>query len=180
MDGIEVAIRVDRRQFKNEETRESNVLPALKNVVNSPEDTMKKYNAKFFLLWLAAMLLAITASNIAIAQEPPPQQQPPAHVVGSWTIYAKDPNGSTSTKYIQLNQNGTVLSGHFKGPNQSGGLQGTIDEQHIVFRTKTREPLTFRGRVEGDRVGGRIEGTSIQGTFHTRAGTGEFQAVRSN
>ena len=36
---------------------------------------------------------------------------------GNWTLYCKDPNGSTSTKYLDLRQNGTVITGHFKGPN---------------------------------------------------------------
>jgi hypothetical protein len=41
---------------------------------------------------------------------------------------------------------GPVITGHFKGPNQSGGVQGTIEEQHIVVHPKTRDVLTFRGR----------------------------------
>jgi hypothetical protein len=69
---------------------------------------------------------------------------------------------------------------HFKGPNQSGGVQGTIEEQHIVVHTKTRDVLTFRGRVNGPRVGGVVQGNSIDGTFHDRGGTGSFQGVRSN
>ena len=127
------------------------------------------------LLYVAA-LFALTAS-FTISQEPPPQQLP-ADVSGNWTIYSKGANGETATQYIELKQDGTVITGHFKGPHQSGGLEGTINEQHIVFRTKTRSVLTFRGRVEGNRVQGRIEGTTIQGTFHTRAGTGDWQAVR--
>jgi hypothetical protein len=104
----------------------------------------------------------------------------PANAAGNWTLYCKDPNGSTSTKYLDLKQDGAVINGHFKGPNQSGGVQGTIEEQHIVVHTKTREVLTFRGRVDGPRVGGVVQGNSIEGTFHDRGGTGSFQAVRSN
>jgi hypothetical protein len=47
-------------------------------------------------------------------------------------LYCKDLNGSTSTKYLDLRQNGTVITGHFKGPNQAGAAQGTIEEQHLV------------------------------------------------
>jgi hypothetical protein len=133
--------------------------------------------SRFLLLCLASLLFIV--NNVALAQQPPPPQQP-ADVAGNWTIYAHDPEGGTSTKYVELKQNGTVITGHFKGPNQSGGLEGTINEQHIVFRTKTRYVLTFRGRVEGNRVQGRVEGTSITGTFHTRNGTGQWQASRPN
>jgi len=117
---------------------------------------------------LFAFLLAF-ALPIAVTQEPP-AEAPPANVEGKWTIYAKGSDGQTSTKYIELKQDGNTLSGHFKGPNQSGGLEGTINGQTIMFRTKTRWVFTFRGHVQGDK---------IQGTFHDRRGQGEWQAVRS-
>ena len=117
---------------------------------------------------LLAFFLAFTIP-LAHSQEPP-SEAPPANVEGKWTIYAKAGNGETSTKYIELKQNGNTLSGHFKGPNQSGGLEGTVNGQTIMFRTKTKWVFTFRGRVEGDK---------IQGTFHDRRGQGEWQAVRS-
>lgn len=129
---------------------------------------MKNSNRKSIYMFLAVLVL--TAGPFASAQEPP-AARPPANVQGKWTFYCNDPNGSTSSKYIEIEQDGNTLKGHFKGPNQSGGIEGTIEQQHIVFRTKTREVLTFRGRVEGDR---------IEGTFHARAGTGNFQGVRTS
>ncbi|HSY69081.1 MAG TPA: hypothetical protein VK813_10595 [Edaphobacter sp.] len=134
--------------------------------------------AGFSLLSLCFALTTF-AGEMAIGQQPP-SQQPPANAAGNWTLYCKDPNGSTSTKYLELKQNGTVISGHFKGPNQSGGVEGTIDEQHLVVRTKTRDVLVFRGRVNGQRVDGVVQGNSYDGTFHDRGGTGSFQGVRSN
>ena len=123
--------------------------------------------------------LLVLCWRLSFAQQPPPQQQP-ANVAGKWTLYCKDPNGSTSSKYLELEQKGTVISGHFKGPNQSGGVEGTIDEQHLVVRTKTRDVLTFRGRVDGPRVEGVVQGNKYNGTFHDRGGTGSFEGVRSN
>jgi len=125
------------------------------------------------------LLLVVGAVGSSFAQQPPPQQQP-ASVAGNWTLYCKDPNGSTSSKYLELQQKGTAISGHFKGPNQSGGVEGTIDEQHLVVRTKTRDVLTFRGRVDGPRVEGVVQGNKYNGTFHDRGGTGSFEGVRSN
>jgi len=137
---------------------------------------MRRYGCGFLL---ACAVWVMAAGDGVWAQQPPPQQLP-ASVAGNWTLYCKDPNGSTSTKYLDLRQNGTVVSGHFKGPNQSGGVEGTIDVQHLVVRTKTRNVLTFRGRVEGPREGGVVQGNSYNGTFHDRGGTGSFQGVRSN
>ena len=128
---------------------------------------MRRFPAKRCVLFLVFALAVVC--HAAVAQEPP-SEAPPANVEGKWTIYAKAGNGETSTKYIELKQNGNTLTGHFKGPNQSGGLEGTINGQNIMFRTKTRWVFTFRGRVEGDK---------IQGTFHDRRGQGQWQAVRS-
>lgn len=137
---------------------------------------MKRY---CYGLLLACLVWGMVAGSSALAQQPP-QQQMPANVAGKWTLYCKDPNGSTSTKTLELQQKGAVISGHFKGPNQSGGVQGTIDIQHLVVRTKTRFVLVFRGRVDGPRVGGVVQGNTFNGTFHDRGGTGSFQGVRSN
>ncbi len=137
---------------------------------------MKKSGFRFFAFCFA---LAIFAGSFALAQQPPAQQQP-ASVAGKWTLYCKDPNGSTSTKYLELKQNGSVITGHFKGPNQSGVVEGSIDEQHLVVRTKTRDVLTFRGRVDGPRIDGVVQGNAYNGNFHDRGGTGSFQGVRSN
>jgi hypothetical protein len=63
-----------------------------------------------------------------------------------------------------------VITGHFKAPNQSGELDGSINGHHIVFRTKTSNPLTFRGQVQGD---------TMTGNFHIHGNEGEFHAVRT-
>jgi hypothetical protein len=140
------------------------------------EVEMKRYCYGVLLLCVA---LAGIAGRVAMAQEPPPQQLP-ANAAGKWTLYCKDPNGTTSTKYLELEQKGTVITGHFKGPFQSGGVQGTINVQHLLVKTKTRGVLVFRGRVDGPRVDGVVQGSTFNGTFHDRGGTGSFQGVRPN
>jgi len=124
-----------------------------------------------------SLFLSFVTPQFVNAQEPPPMPMArpmprpmyPADVAGRWTIYAKGPTGQRDTKSIIVRQNGNSIGGFFRGPYQSGHLQGTINQQHIVFRTLTREQLVFRGRVQGN---------TITGTFHTRRGTGTFQAVR--
>jgi hypothetical protein len=133
---------------------------------------------KRYFYGLLLVCFGLSIRGVALGQAPSPQQ-PAANASGKWTLYCKDPNGSTSTKYLDLQQKGNVIMGHFKGPNQSGGVEGTIDERHLVVRTKTREVLVFRGRVDGPRVGGVVQGNSFDGTFHDRGGTGSFQGQRS-
>ena len=118
-------------------------------------------------------------SGAAAWAQQAPSQEPPASVTGKWTLYCNDPNGGTSAKYLQLQQEGTNIKGHFKGPNQSGGVEGTINEQHLVVRTKTREVLVFRGRIDGPRVGGVVQGNTFNATFHDRGGTGTCQGQRT-
>jgi hypothetical protein len=111
-------------------------------------------NAKNFLAQADAELRA--AADFANANDPqPPPQQGPANASGNWTIYAANvdhPGGSTKT--VRITQTGAQLGGHFKGPNQSGGIEGFVNGTHIEFSTKTRDVLTFRGTVEGDTMSG--------------------------
>jgi hypothetical protein len=134
---------------------------------------MKKWGYGFLCL------LLVTIIYPAVWSQQPPSDAPPANVAGKWTLYCKDPNGSTSAKYLDLEQDGTNIKGHFKGPNQSGGVEGTINAQHLVVRTKTRDVLVFRGRVDGPRVNGVVQGNTYNGTFHDRGGTGSFQGERA-
>jgi hypothetical protein len=109
-------------------------------------------------------LLFLMVSVVWTAAQQAPVDDAPANVEGNWTIYSKSDDGKTATKYVELKQNGTTLTGHFKGPNQSGGLEGTVNGKHIVFHTKTRSVLTFRGQVEGDSIHGTwgIHGPHIE------------------
>jgi hypothetical protein len=129
-----------------------------------------------------AFLRFVVAHNFsqAVSSQQPPSEEPPANVAGKWILYCNDPNASTSSKYLDLEQDGNNIKGHFKGPNQSGGVEGTIDGQHLVVRTKTRNVLTFRGRVDGPRVNGIVQGSTYTGNFHDRGGKGSFQGQRQD
>lgn len=135
---------------------------------------MNKKRYGLVCLWLLLVLCQVAAWS----QQAPPER-PPANVTGKWTLYCNDPNGTTSTKYLDLKQEGTSIKGHFKGPYQSGGVDGTINEQHLVVRTNTRGTLVFRGRIDGPRVDGVVQGSTFNGTFHDRGGTGTFQGQRT-
>jgi hypothetical protein len=128
-------------------------------------NTMKR---RFLLL--CCTFLGVAVGIPAIAQEPLSGQQPD-NVAGKWIISARNWDGIMDTKYVDLKQDGNTITGHFKGPNQSGSLDGTVNIHHIVFRTNTRHPLTFRGRVDGD---------TIDGTYHVMGTEGEFHAWRQS
>lgn len=121
-------------------------------------------------MFLAFLAFALLVGQAAVAQQLP-QERPPASVAGNWIIYTKGDDGKTGTHYVDLVQNGNTLTGHFKGPYQSGGLEGTMNVRHILFRTKTRNVLTFRGMVDGN---------TMQGTFGIRGQHGTWQGRRAN
>lgn len=127
---------------------------------------------------LLCFALLLVSYNLAWSQQAP-EQAASGNAAGKWTLYCNDPNGSTSAKYLELEQNGTSIKGHFKGPNQSGSVTGTINIRHLVIRTNTREPLVFRGRVDGPMVNGVVQGRTFTGTFHDRGGQGTFQGTHT-
>ena len=135
---------------------------------------MKKWSLGFICL-----LAVLAIGQVAGWSQQPPPNASPANVQGKWTLYCKDPNGGTSTKYLELQQQGTTIKGHFKGPNQSGSVEGTINMRHLVVRTKTNDSLVFRGRIDGPIVNGIVQGESFTGNFHARRGTGSFQGQRT-
>src|ERR1700734_3070273 len=93
---------------------------------------------------LTIILLLVCASHAQRSSEKGATDD----VRGNWIIYSKNVNNDKIVKkYVTLHQNGNHLSGHFKGPNQSGGIDGWINGHHIVFSTKTKNVLTFRGQV---------------------------------
>ncbi len=114
--------------------------------------------------------LMLMVGNKAVSQQLAAVRQP-VNVAGNWTIYSKRDDGKTATKYIHVKQDGAAITGLFRGPYQSGSLVGTIESRRVVFRTRTREALTFRGMVNGD---------TIQGTFGIRGMHGVWQATRTN
>jgi hypothetical protein len=129
---------------------------------------VKKYNKTMRFVILAFLTLMLSRGGVA---QQPPSDRPPANVAGNWTFYTKGDDGKTGTHYLQIVQNGETLTGHFKGPFQSGGIQGTINLEHVVIKTKTLHVFTFRGRAQGD---------SIQGTCGIMGHHCTFQGVRTS
>lgn len=129
---------------------------------------MRTYRAK--LLLLCFIFLLAGANNVEIAQEPP------ANVAGNWTIHSRGPDGKERTQTMHIMQEGGVITGHYQGPGQEGELEGSVNQQHILFNTKTPTPLTFRGRVDGPRVERTVQGRTISGTYRDEHGEGNWNA----
>ncbi|MDE1177006.1 MAG: hypothetical protein PW789_10425 [Edaphobacter sp.] len=102
-----------------------------------------------------ALVLCMGAMMLPGMRVKAQENQPPANIAGTWTIYADNiEKQGSSLKTVQITQNGNILSGKFKGPHQSGKLQGWVNGNHVEFSTDTREVLTFRGQIEGGLMSG--------------------------
>ncbi|MGB9510340.1 MAG: hypothetical protein WBU20_01530 [Candidatus Acidiferrum sp.] len=80
-----------------------------------------------------------------------------ANVAGNWKISVSGDAGSAEQTII-LKQDGSKITGTFKGPRQSGPLQGTVDGNKISFHVATRVPLDYQGTVDGDTMNGTMTG----------------------
>ena len=126
-----------------------------------------------------ALCAAIAGTGVMLCQAPEiahaqefVQERPPDNVAGNWIIYANDvARAGSNLKSVQIVQNGNIITGHFKGPRQSGKIQGWVNMHHVEFSTDTRNVLTFRGRIEGNIMSG------IYGVHGRRA---EWRAERTN
>ncbi len=122
-------------------------------------------NDKLLCAVLAFLLLMLCPAGFA---QQLPQDLSAVNVAGTWMIYTRGDDGKTGTHTVQIVQNGNTLTGHFKGPYQSGGIEGTMNARHIIFRTKTRNVLTFRGMVDGNTMAGNFGVRGHHGTWQGR------------
>ena len=124
---------------------------------------MKRYQLPFTLL--ALLLLAL--GHIAFAQ-----QLPAGSLRGQCGRHLDDlhPRRRRQNRHAHGPDRAKrqYLDRTFKGPYQSGGIEGTMNVRHIVFRTKTRNVLTFRGMVDGNTMEGNFGIRGHHGTWEGR------------
>jgi len=113
------------------------------------------------VICIAALLISCAISTAA---------DEPANVTGAWKISVSGEAGSAE-QTIVLKQQGNKITGTFKGPRQSGPLEGTVEGKNISFHVSTRVPLDYKGTVDGD---------TMKGTMSGKGKTGDWTATRAN
>lgn len=114
------------------------------------------------LVSLCSWILPLLLGSVAFAAD--------ANVSGTWTVLAK--NGRRSvTQTIVLQQDGGKVTGTFKGPRQSGTINGTISENEIKFHVTAKMPIDYTGTVDGD---------SMKGTLTSEGKTGDWNGTRAH
>jgi hypothetical protein len=114
------------------------------------------YPVVFAFLFTAPLLLA---------QDSPPNNSQPANVGGAWQISWQDRNG-TQQATMQIEQNGTKLSGTFEDPSGSSSVTGSVAGNKVSFNVQMQDrpvSLAFMGTIDGDKM---------NGTFQPQGGSG--------
>jgi hypothetical protein len=122
---------------------------------------VKNYDSKRLAIFVCAVLLL--GCSLAVAQDKA------ANVSGTWAVSVTGDAGNAE-QTIVLKQEGSKISGTFKGPRQSGPLEGTVDGNNISFHVATRVPLDYKGTIDGD---------TMKGTLTGRGKTGDWTAKRA-
>ena len=104
-----------------------------------------------------------SAPSSAIAQDSTQDSSAPS-VGGDWQISFTDPQGNPRQGTLQIEQNGSTLSGKFQGARGSAPLTGSIQGNQVALTAKAglRE-FAFTGTVDGSKM----SGTTGQGTSWT-------------
>jgi hypothetical protein len=117
---------------------------------------MVKHGGKYVLL--AASTFLSFPYHLTSAQDAP------ANVTGTWNIRVAGDAGNAE-QTIVLQQDGGKITGTFKGPRQSGPLEGTVDGKNISFHVAARVPLDYKGTVDGDTMNGTLTGRGKTGNW---------------
>jgi len=113
---------------------------------------IKRLYPVVFAFFLAAPLL--------LAQDSGSNDSQPANLGGSWQLSWQN-RGSSEQATLQIQQDGSALSGTFQDSSGSSQLTGSTDGNNVSFgvqvqgrRTMT---LTFTGTVDGDKMSGTVQ-----------------------
>ena len=98
---------------------------------------MKNYDSKKLVIWVCVLLLL--GCSFATAQDRS------VNVSGTWSVSVTG-DAASAEQTIVLKQDGSKITGTFKGPRQSGPLEGTVDGNNTSFHVATRVPLDSRGQ----------------------------------
>ena len=123
---------------------------------------MRNRNATLKLLGVMAALVLVACITVAA-------QTAATNVTGTWNFKVSGEAGSAD-QTIVMKQDGNTITGTFKGPRQSGTIDGAVDGNKIKFHVTARAGMDYTGTVAGD---------SMKGTLAAKGKTGDWTATRA-
>jgi hypothetical protein len=132
---------------------------------------IKRLYPLFFVCVLAAPLL--------LGQDSESNQSQSTNIGGAWQLSWQGRDGSQQAT-IQIQEDGSRLSGTFQGPRGSSALTGSIDGNNVSFSVQMQGrrsiTLAFTGTIDGDKMSGTLQ---PQGGSGGREGRGGGQGNHS-
>ncbi len=117
----------------------------------------KGIHAGKILAILAATLFFVSIGSLGA-------ELTPANVAGTWNFKVQGDAGAAD-QVIVFSQDGDKLTGTFKGPKQTGSIDGVMDGPRIKFHVNARFPINYVGTVSGETMSGTLIAQGKNGTF---------------
>lgn len=115
------------------------------------------------------VFIFLLAAPLLLAQDSESNNSQPANIGGAWQISWQGRGGSQQAT-IQIQQDGSKLSGTFQGSGGSSQLTGSIAGNNVSFSVQVQGhrtmTLAFTGTIDGDKM---------SGTLHPQGGGGGRQ-----
>jgi hypothetical protein len=123
------------------------------------------------------VLISLFIAPLLLAQDSQSNDSQPADISGSWQISWAGRGGSQQAT-IQIQQDGSKLTGTFQDSGGSAQLTGGVAGNNVSFSVQVQGRMTvvFAGTVDGDKMSGTFQ---PQGGVGGRGGHGGAQGNHS-
>ncbi len=106
------------------------------------------------------MFICLFAAPLVLAQDSDSNNSQPANIGGAWQISWQGRDGSEQGT-IQVQQDGSQLSGTFQDSRGSSQLTGSVAGNNVSFSVQVQGrrtiTLAFTGTVDGDKMSGTLQ-----------------------
>jgi hypothetical protein len=125
------------------------------------------------------VLICLLAAPLLLAQDSESNNSQPANIGGAWQLSWQGRSGSEQAT-IQIQQDGSALSGTFQDSRGSSQLTGSVQGNNVSFSVQVQGrrtmTLAFTGTIDGDKMSGTLQ---PQGGGGGRQGGGGGQGTHS-
>jgi hypothetical protein len=106
------------------------------------------------------VFICLLAAPLLLAQDSESNNSQPANIGGAWQISWQGRGGSQQGT-IQIQQDGSKLSGTFQGSGGSSQLTGSVAGNNVSFSVQVQGhrtmTLAFTGTIDGDKMSGTLQ-----------------------
>ena len=126
----------------------------LKKNMNSKRWDMKKYYI-FSMVVGVVLGLLLGVAGVQAADAP--------NMTGKWYVSIDSGIQGKTSMIFELQQDGRNVTGPIAGPLMKSKVSGNIEGSNFEFSSATG--ITYRGKIEGNKINGLFEGPNGKGTF---------------